>query len=325
MLKVNDLKVYYSVSGGWLRAVDGVSFGLERGETLGLVGESGCGKTSVALALMRVLPQNGRIMYGEIMLDGKDITKLSEEEMRRLRWNEISMIFQAALNALDPVHRIGSQLVEVLRAHKEVTKDQAEETVTRLFGMLGIPRSRMQSYPHEFSGGMKQRAIIAMSLLCDPKVIIADEPTTALDVVVQDQILEKLKQMRKELSLSMILISHDLSIVAETCSKVAIMYGGKIVESADAGAIFKYPRHPYTIGLIRSFPSILGALRKLTSIPGSPPQLTLPIQGCVYAPRCPIAQERCRVEEPALLAVDGDHYSRCHYAKQSLIHEVNYA
>jgi peptide/nickel transport system ATP-binding protein len=317
--------MHYKVSSGWLRAVDGVSFELEKGDTLGLVGESACGKTSVALALMRVLPPNGKIVNGEVTFEGKDLARLSEEEMRQVRWKRISMIFQAALNALDPVQKIGDQLAEVLQAHDNVTRGEAMKAVADLFEMVGIPPSRMQNYPHEFSGGMKQRAIIAMSVLCRPKVIIADEPTTALDVVVQDQVLSKLKDMRDEFDLSMILISHDLSIVAETCNKVAIMYGGRIVELADVLTIFREPCHPYTIGLIRSFPSILGEMKKLTSIPGSPPQLTHPTTGCTFASRCPIAQERCRTQEPTLIQVHGPHFSRCYFADSVLSDKVIYS
>jgi len=322
LLEVKDLRMHYRLVNGWVRAVDGVSFDLERGETLGLVGESGCGKTSVAYSLMKLLPPNGRFVGGEILFNGVDILKLPPEEVRRIRWKHISMIFQSAMNALDPVQRVGDHLIEALITNRDVTKDEARSRARELFELVGLSADRMNSYPHELSGGMKQRVIIAMSLICNPELIIADEPTTALDVIVQDQILQQIMEIKEKLGLSVMFISHNISIIAETCEKISVMYGGKILEDADTVSIFRNPRHPYTIALLHSYPSIVGEVRKLASLPGVPPNLLNPPPGCRFAPRCPIARDTCRLEEPPRVEVKKGHYSRCHFAMDPMIEKV---
>jgi len=324
LLEVKNLKMYYSSRRGLVRAVDDVSLSIEGGRTVGLVGESGCGKSSFAYSIMRILPPNGRFIDGQILLEREDLLNLTEEKMRKVRWKEISMIFQSAMNALNPVIRVGDQLVDVLRAHESISRDDAKKKVAEVFELVEIPASRVKSYPHEFSGGMNQRAIIAMSLLCGPKIIIADEPTTALDVVVQDQIMDGMKQLQKKYGVSMILISHDVSVIAENCDRVAVMYGGQIVEHASTTTVFKDPRHPYTIALLNAFPSVKGPMRRLTSLRGSPPNLLNLPPGCRFAPRCPIAEEVCRKEAPRYIEVYKEHYSRCHFASRSLVKEVQF-
>jgi peptide/nickel transport system ATP-binding protein len=325
LLNVRALRVFYGLGDTLVRAVDDVSLQLATGETLGLVGESGCGKTTLALALLRVLPPNGRIMGGQVCLNGVDLLQLSDAEMRRVRWKEISMIFQGAMNSLNPVYRISDFLAEAVRAHEPLTIDAMRERVARVLDLAGFPPGRRASYPHELSGGMKQRAVIALSLVCNPKIVIADEPTTALDVVVQDLILRRLKTIQRDLDLAMILVSHDASIVAQVCDRVAVMYAGQIVEYADVRRIFKDPRNPYTIGLMSSVPSLVGPQRRLTSIPGVPPDLRMPPVGCRFANRCPIAQEVCVTVEPPLVPVSDRHWSRCHFATDSRVLHLQHA
>lgn len=322
LLEARGLKMYYSSRRGLVRAVDDVSLSVEKGKTLGLVGESGCGKTSLAFSIMRMLPLNGRFIDGQILFNGRNLLQLTEEEMRKVRWKEISMIFQSAMNALNPVIRIGDQLVDVLRAHEKISKEDAKKKAAEAFELVEIPASRMKGYPHEFSGGMCQRAVIAMSLLCRPKMIIADEPTTALDVVVQDQIMEGIKKLQKRFDISIIIVSHDISVIAENCNDVAVMYGGQIVEHASMMTLFKESRHPYTISLLSSFPSVKGPLRRLTSLRGNPPDLTNPPSSCRFEPRCPIAEEVCRNEAPQYVEVHANHHSRCHFSSKSLMNDV---
>ena len=314
LLDVRNLKAYYRLGNAWVRAVDDVSFTLSPGETLGLVGESGCGKSTLNLALLRILPPNGQILGGQVILDDEDLLGLSDAGIRRVRWKEISMIFQGAMNSLNPVYRVQDMLREALRAHEDLPPKECDERVSRVLDLAGFPAARKTSYPHELSGGMKQRAVIAMSLVCNPRIIIADEPTTALDVVVQDLILRRLKQIQRDLDLAMILISHDASIVAQVCDRVAVMYAGQIFEYADVRSIFKDPRNPYTIGLMSSVPSLVGPLRRLTSIPGVPPDLRSPPAACRFAGRCPIAQHTCWHEPPPVVKVGTSHWSRCHFA-----------
>jgi peptide/nickel transport system ATP-binding protein len=306
--------MYYKAFGGWVRAVDGISFELERGATLGVVGESGCGKSSVGLSLIRLLPPAAKFMGGEIMFDGVDLLKLSSEDIRKIRWKRISMIFQNAMNALDPVQKVGDQLIEALTVNAKITREEARKKAVELFERVGLSAERMQSYPHELSGGMKQRVMIAMALVCNPELVIADEPTTALDVIVQDQILQLIMELKEKLNLSIIFISHSASVIAETCERICVMYGGKIVEYADARSIFKLPRHPYTASLFYSYPSIVGEVKKLVSLPGAPPNLLNPPRGCRFAPRCPVAEEICMVKEPPKIEVGKEHYSYCHLA-----------
>jgi peptide/nickel transport system ATP-binding protein len=414
MLEVNNLKTYFRILKGTVYAVDGVTFQLDRGDTMGLVGESGCGKTTTAFAITRLLPSNGQIVGGEILFDGSLIgradfpTELSEvlkeplwldetralverkmtrlasteedpssvmesrmlleqesacvqevnailndeslspedmreeledlvddelnsffakrrrrriereieEKMTDIRWSKISMIFQGAMNAFNPVYKVGDQVVEALLQHEDMTKDEAKERVLELFDLVGLDRTRVSGYPHEFSGGMRQRAIIAMSLACNPSLIIADEPTTALDVIMQDRILAEIRDLQKELHIAMMIITHDISVVAEVSQTIGIMYAGKLFEFGDIVSIFEQPANPYTIGLTAAFPSIKGERKKLASIPGSPPDLSEPPHGCRFHPRCKFAQEICRREEPSTVEVAENHWSLCHFAKE---------
>jgi len=313
LVEVRNLKAYYRTVRGYVRAVDGVTCKIRKGETFGLAGESGCGKTTLALSIMRLLPRNGQIVSGQVMFDGVDITKLDEETFRRdYRWRRMSIVFQGAMNSLNPVHRVGDQIAEAILTHENVGKHEALNRARKLLDMVGVDPERVRSYPHELSGGMRQRVMIAMALACNPEFVIADEPVTALDVLVQAQVLELIRRLQKELALSMMLITHDLSVIAETCESVAIMYAGRIVEYGDVISIFKRPLHPYTKGLVMAFPSLRGPLKELVSIPGSPPNLLNPPRGCRFHIRCPHAMERCGREEPELVEVDRGHYVACH-------------
>lgn len=278
LMDVKDLKMYYRTSSGWVRAVDGLTFSVDRGKGLGVVGESGCGKTSIAITLMKILPRNARILGGKIIFDGTDLVPMSESDMRKnIRWSGMSLIFQGAMNALNPVFKIDDQIAEAIRVHEPgVTGREAKERIGKLFELVGIDPSRASSYPHEFSGGMKQRACIAMALACNPKMLISDEPSTALDVIIAAQILKLLRELKEKLNLSMMVISHDLSIVTETCEQAAIVYAGKVAEFGDIIQIFKDPLHPYTQGLLSAFPSIKAQKTRLVSIPGSPPDHAAP-------------------------------------------------
>jgi peptide/nickel transport system ATP-binding protein len=317
LLEVKNLKTYFTVKRGSVKAVDNVSFAVEKGEALGLVGESGCGKTTVSLSILRILPSNGKILSGNVMFKGTDLVKLTEDEMRTdVRWKGISIVFQGAMNALNPVYKVSEQIVESIRLHEQyVTKEEADERVQRLFELVGVDPSRRGNYPHEFSGGMRQRAMIAMALSCSPDLLIADEPGTALDVIVAAQVLQLMNDLRMKLNLSMIMISHDLSIIAETCQKTAIMYGGKISEYADVRKVFKEPLHPYTQGLIGAFPGIRAEKTRMTSIPGSPPDLLFPPPACRFHPRCMYAMDICRTKEPEFADVGQNHYVACHLVR----------
>ncbi|MCD6241623.1 ABC transporter ATP-binding protein [Candidatus Bathyarchaeota archaeon] len=313
ILEVKNLKTYFRIKRGFVKAVDGVSFEVEKGEGLGLAGESGCGKTTTALSILRILPPNGMIVGGQIIFNGKDIVKLSETEMRKeVRWKGISIVFQGAMNALNPVQRVGDQIVEAITTHENVSKQEAEERGKKLLELVGIDPSRFNNYPHEFSGGMRQRALIAMAISCNPQVLIADEPGTALDVIIQAQILKLLRELKRTLNLSMIVITHDLSIITEVCEKVAIMYAGKIVEYGDITEIFKKPLHPYTQGLISAFPNIKAEKTRVQSIPGAPPNLLSPPPGCRFHPRCKYAMDICRKEEPDFIKISKNHFVACH-------------
>jgi len=268
----------------------------------------------VALSLLKILPQGGVIRKGKILFEGRDLVPLSEEEMRKVRWKGISIVFQGAMNALNPVIKVGDQIAEAIKTHeRDVSGSDVKNRVAKLLETVGIEPSRADNYPHEYSGGMRQRALIAMALAVNPTLLIGDEPGTALDVIVAAQTLKLLRELKEKLGLSMILISHDLSIIAETCEKVAIMYAGKIVEFGDAVSVFKNPLHPYTQGLIKAFPSIKGPKVRLTSIPGSPPDLLNPPSGCRFHPRCPYVMDVCKVEEPLLLEhAEKMHRAACH-------------
>lgn len=316
VLSVKDLKMYYRTKMGYVKAVDGISFDLEEGESLGIVGESGCGKTSVSMTILRLLPDNAEFVGGHVFFnDGNkemDLVKLPESEMRKYRWKGISMIFQAAMNSLNPVYKVGDQIVEALLNHyPDMPIDKAKEKVAQLFRLVGLDPRRMDQYPHQYSGGMKQRAVIAMALACDPKVIIADEPTTALDVIVQDRILKEMKKIQKRLNMAMIYISHDIAVIAEVSDKIAVMYAGKFVEFADSVTIFKRPAHPYTYGLMHAFPSVVGEKTELATIPGEPPDLLNPPKGCRFAPRCPRANKECLEKEPQYREIESGHFIAC--------------
>ncbi|TLZ88711.1 MAG: ABC transporter ATP-binding protein [Methanobacteriota archaeon] len=311
-MEVDHLKTYFDTRSGTVRAVDDVSWKLEKGESLGLAGESGCGKTTTALSIIRLLPKNGRIIDGHIRYSGKDLATIKESELRRIRWKHIAIVFQGAMNALNPVKRISWQIAEAIALHDNMSFDEAQGRVVELLELVGINPSRKDEYPHEFSGGMRQRVMIAMALACRPKIIIADEPVTALDVMIQAQILELLTKLQKELDLSMILISHDLSVIAQTCNNVAIMYGGKIAEYGPAEEVFLDPQHPYTQGLLRSFPDIYGPRDLPPWIPGQPPNLLAPPDGCRFHERCPLAFAECLVREPPLYETRPGHLASCH-------------
>ncbi len=299
LLVVEHLTTRFRMAGGSIKAVDDVSFTLNDGEALGIAGESGCGKTTTALSLVRLLPANGRIgKDSSVRLFGIDLAKKSEDALRRYRWREISIIFQGAMNALNPVRRINEQIAEPIELRLKVDKAAALKRAGELLELVGIPARRGHAYPHELSGGMRQRAMIAMALSCDPAIVIGDEPTTALDVMVQAQILELLERLRSELGLSLILITHDLSVIAETCDRVMVMYAGKVAEEGTVDVIFRRPRHPYTQKLIGAFPNIHADRRTLDVIPGSPPDLRNPPPGCRFHPRCPFAMAVCSVEVP---------------------------
>ena len=293
LLVVEDLATYFSTASGPVRAVDGVSFQLDHGEALGIAGESGCGKTTTALSLVRILPANARIMSGSISLMGIDLVPKSDNALRRYRWREISIVFQGAMNALNPVRRIRDQIAEPIEERLGESPKAARKRAGDLLELVGIPRKRGDAYPHQLSGGMRQRAMIAMALACDPAIMIGDEPTTALDVMVQAQILRLLEDLRQKLGLSLILITHDLSVIAETCDRVMVMYAGRVAEEGPVDEVFRRPRHPYTQKLMAAFPNIHADRRTLDVIPGSPPDLREPPPGCRFAPRCPFAMAVC--------------------------------
>lgn len=312
ILEIKDLKMSYQTSKGSISAVDNVSFRIKRGETMGLVGESGCGKTSLGMCIMKLLPENARITNGKILFDGEDIVPKTEEEMRTIRWEGVSMIFQAAMNSLNPVYKVGDQIIEAILTHDNMSKEEAREKVGDLYRLVGLSPERMKNYPHEYSGGMRQRAIIAMALACDPKFIIADEPTTALDVIVQDQIIDEIINLQKKLNMTMMYISHDISVIAETCNKIGVMYAGNIIEYTDTLALFDNPLHPYTKALMSSFPSIEGPKKELKPVPGEPPNLLNPPKGCRFYPRCSYAEEICKKENPEFIEIEKDHFLACH-------------
>jgi oligopeptide/dipeptide ABC transporter ATP-binding protein len=317
MLEVRGLKTYFFTEAGVVKAVDGVDFYIDRGEVLGLVGESGCGKSVTSFSIMRLVGVPGRIVDGQILFDGQDLVQLSESEMTKIRGNRISMIFQQPTSCLNPVFRVGDQLAEVLEIHQGLGKKAGRARAIELLKLVGIPEpeKRVDAYPHELSGGMAQRVMIAMALACLPELLIADEPTTALDVTIQAQILDLLRRLQSEMGTAIILITHDLGIVAEMCQRVAVMYAGRIVEQADVVTIFEQPQHPYTIGLLGSVP-VLGVVKdRLDVIPGNVPNLINLPPGCQFAPRCRARLEHgltiCTEQEPELKPVAPGHTVRC--------------
>lgn len=306
LLVVENLTTRFRLGIESVSAVDGVSFRLDDGESLGIAGESGCGKTTTALSLVRLLPANGRIAAGSIRFHGVDLAAKSEAGLRRYRWREISIVFQGAMNALNPVQRVGDQIAEPIIVRLGEPRDAARSRAGDLLELVGVPRKRAAAYPHELSGGMRQRAMIAMALACDPKIVIGDEPTTALDVMVQAQILELLERLRRELGLALILITHDLSVIAETCERTMVMYAGRVAEEGPVRRVFTRPRHPYTAKLLNAFPNIHADRRMLDTIPGTPPDLRRPPSGCRFHPRCPLAMPVCaEVVPPEALFPDG--------------------
>lgn len=400
-METTDIRTYFKVQQGWVRAVDDVSIQLERGETLGLVGESGCGKTTLGYTISQLLPENAYVFTGKVFFKepsevrmhrlaylekaqqspdwegdsvwplkeflrdeydrlreeekrlstrveaGRDrlreqlrevrrkvealeerynllsITRLSDGRLReyhpeinKIRWKEISMIFQGAMNAFNPVHTVGSQIVEAILAHEDISEEECRERVEELYRLVGIPEDRIDDYPHEYSGGMGQRAMIAMALALNPALVIADEPTTALDVIMQDKILGEIARIQKKLKMAMIIITHDVSVVAETADRISVMYAGEVVESGTAREVFKEAGHPYTEGLISAFPSIKGEKKKLETIPGNPPSLIKPPSGCRFHPRCKYAKDICKRVNPALVELKDGHVSKCHFAEE---------
>ena len=315
ILEIKDLVTSFKTEQGMMKAVDGVSLHVQEGELLGLVGESGCGKSVMSQSIMRLYDEKYQVSYsGSVLFNGRELLSLSEKEMQDIRGKEITMVFQDALSALNPVFTVGSQIVEALQIHQGLKKAEAKAQAVEMLRLVGIPspEERMKSYPHELSGGMRQRVMIAIALCCHPKLLIADEPTTALDVTIQAQIMDLIVQLNKKLNMGVILITHDLSVIAETCSRVAVMYLGQIVEEADVETIFDRPVHPYTRGLLRSIPNIDGDKReRLFVIEGTVPLLSQVPVGCRFAPRCPYADEGCRSQEQALSAVEDRHLVRC--------------
>ncbi|MBI3159172.1 MAG: ABC transporter ATP-binding protein [Chloroflexi bacterium] len=314
LLDVRDLSVDFHLPGrppG--HAVSRVGFTLQPGEAMGLVGESGCGKTTLSLALLRLLPPQGRIVSGSVKFNGRELLALSEPEMANVRWKDISMIFQGAMNALNPVASIGAQISEAVRRHYSfMTPVEARTRTAELLDMVGIGAARAGQYPHQYSGGMRQRAMIAMALACSPQIVIADEPTTALDVMIQAQILDLLDRLRRELGLAVIFVTHDLGVVAELCDKVLVMYAGVTAEYAGVDEIYNQPRHPYTQELLKAFPDLSRPRAALNSIPGYPPRIDALPPGCRFAPRCPAVFDRCHIDQPALHALTPEHLAACH-------------
>ena len=314
LLNIKNLKVTYTTDDAKVYAVNGLDLSIDRGETLGVVGETGAGKTTMALSIMRLLPNKiGKITEGEIWLDGHDVTKATEADMRLLRGDTVSMIFQDPMTSLNPTMTIGDQIAEVLLLHKTQNKEEIDQRVKELLALVGISEERQKDFPHQFSGGMKQRVVIAMALACEPKLLLADEPTTALDVTIQAQVLQMMNELKQKLNTAMILITHDLGVVAQTCDKVAIMYAGEVLENGTVEDIFEGERHhPYTEGLFGSIPALSGTSRRLNPIEGLMPDPTDLPTGCAFHPRCPKCMEICKKEKPQPV-LEGSHMIRCHY------------
>jgi len=310
LLSVRDLRVQYTTTAGIVRAIDGADLDVPAGSIVGLVGESGCGKTTLGRALMGVLPGNGSIAGGSIVFEGRDLAAMLERERRALRWRRISFVPQTAMNALDPVQRLRAQMLEVLCERGGMPRPAAGERADTLMRLVGLDPRRLSDYPHQFSGGMRQRASIALALALEPSLVIADEPVTALDVIVQRQVLDMLRELRDRLGLAMILVTHDMAVVAYACDRAAVMYAGKVVEQGPVAAVLEAPFHPYTMGLTRAFPNLRDAAA-LVPIEGAPPSLLDPPRGCRFAARCPFAEPRCEAEPPPLVAVAPNHVAAC--------------
>ena len=314
ILKVENLKIIFFTRKGKVYAVDDISFTLKKGETLGLVGESGCGKTTTVLGLMKMVPTPGEITGGSILIDGKDIIPLSENKMRqKVRWEKISMVFQGAMNCLTPVYTIGKQMMETIQEHKEMKYSQAKKKMINYLNLVGLPEDIIRRYPHELSGGMKQRVVIATALFLEPEIVVCDEPTTALDVVVQAQIINLIKRLKKKLGLSVIFITHDLATEAEVADRLLVMYAGKLVEIGTNEQIYckQGPIHPYTEKLLKATPRLHEKVEELSFIPGTPPDLVDPPSGCRFHPRCSEVMERCKKDKPPLIEVESEHWIAC--------------
>ncbi|MBF2052884.1 MAG: ABC transporter ATP-binding protein [Candidatus Sericytochromatia bacterium] len=314
LLRVKDLATHFKTEEGIVKAVDGVDFEVRRGEVLGVVGESGCGKSMTSMSILRLVPKpQGQIVRGELMFDGQDLLKLSEDEMRKIRGNSISLISQDPMTSLNPVLTVGEQIMEAIQLHQGLDKQAAKNKAIEMLRKVGIPspEERVDQYPHQFSGGMRQRAIIAMALSCEPKLLIADEPTTALDVTIQAQILDLMREIKEKENAGIIFITHDMGVVAEMCDFVCVMYAGKVVEAADVFTLFKTPAHPYTEGLLKSIPRLDDVKERLDPIDGQPPSLSKLPPGCSFAARCPEAQDICRKQEPELKQVGVNQFARC--------------
>ena len=323
VLQIKSLKAGYEIKSGFVGAVDDVSFSLEKGEFLGIAGESGCGKSTLAYAIMNLMRDNGCIKSGTVQLKDVEISALTSIEMKKIRWLDLSMVFQSAMNALNPVLKIGEQLTDAMFAHQSLSRDQAEKRAKEVLELVDISSERYDAYPHQLSGGMKQRVMIAMALILQPDLIIMDEPTTALDVVVQRTIIEKIQELQKQFDFSVIFITHDLSLLVEISDKLAIMYAGKIIEFGNAKEVFDDPLHPYTEGLMASFPALTGPIKRMGGIEGKPPDLLNPPEGCRFAPRCQKATDICRKEYPEEYIKNANHKVSCHLfdSKMSDNHE----
>jgi peptide/nickel transport system permease protein len=321
VLAVRDLRVGFDTDEGTLVAVDGVTFDVRRGEAVGLVGESGCGKTTTMLGALRLLPPGGRVLSGSVWHDGQDLARLDGDALRALRWDRLAVVFQGAMNALNPVQTVGDQIVEAIRLHSPTTGERVAQQRTReLLELVGIGGDRADEYPHQFSGGMRQRAMIALALACDPDVIVADEPTTALDVMIQAQVMDLLVRVRRELGTLLVLITHDLGVVAETCDRVVVMYGGVVAEQGTVEQVFRDPRHPYTRLLLEAFPDIDEPDRPLASIPGAPPRIDEIMPGCRFAPRCPDAFDRCLTDRPPDYDLGPGRTASCFLVEEGAVH-----
>lgn len=315
LLEIEDLRISYPTRGGEARAVDGVSFAIQEGEYLGLVGESGCGKSTIAKAILGILPRSARVS-GSIRYRGRELVGLSQAELRRIRWKDIALIPQSAMNGLDPVYTIEKQIDEAIAAHSDMRADARHARIAALFEMVGLNPARLNNYPHQFSGGMRQRAMIAMAMVLEPQLVVADEPTTGLDVIVQDQILDRLGVIHERTRNAMLLITHDMALVSENCSRIAVMYAGRIMEIGGP-EVFLKPFHPYTMGLVNAFPDLAARGAELIAIPGAPPSLLDPPSGCRFHARCPFAAARCAEETPPLAEIAPGHFVACHYVENA--------
>ena len=315
-LEIENLKVEYHVDKEVVHALNGISFKLAKGETIGLVGETGAGKTTTGLSVLRLIPSPPGVVSGTIKVQGEDIGTLSEKQMESIRGNVVSMIFQDPMTSLNPTKTVENQIAEVIRLHEKCGKKESVEKARTMLEMVGIPGDRGVEFPHQFSGGMKQRVVSAMALACSPEILIADEPTTALDVTIQAQVLDMIRDLKKQYNMSMIMITHDLGIVAEICDTVAIVYAGQIVEYGTLKDIFNSTAHPYTVGLFGSLPNMDDRTQRLKPIPGLMPDPTKLPEGCTFCPRCPHATEKCRTERPTLVNIGGEHQVACHLFKE---------